>query len=227
MKYIYQHLGMGDHLICNGLIRKIIKSSEQYTIFCKPRNIYNVSFMYKDLKNINILGYDDNDVRYFLNSQLNDKKISSDNIILIGHIDWQYPEKSFEYNFYMQHQIPLEEKWNSFLCSRDLSRENKILKFNNIKKDYILIHEDNRFVIDKNRLPKDIRIISINPTYTSNIFDYCSLIENAKEFHCIESCFCFMNDFMNLNKNCVAHRYARSLSNIEIPQYKNVKEILV
>ena len=95
----------------------------------------------------------------------------------------------------------------------------------NINEPYIFIHEDARFKLDRSKLPSDIRIISPEDTLTPCICDYAKLIENAKEVHCIESSFTFMIDLMGLNK-FVAHRYARRLSNIEIPEYKHVKDIL-
>jgi hypothetical protein len=59
MKYIYHHLGLGDHIICNGLVRSLIKSTENYKMFVKPHNLVTVSFMYKDLKNLSFLVGDD------------------------------------------------------------------------------------------------------------------------------------------------------------------------
>jgi hypothetical protein len=57
MKYIYPHLGLGDHLICNGLIREIIKKepNESYGIISKPHTATSVKFMYRDLENISII----------------------------------------------------------------------------------------------------------------------------------------------------------------------------
>ena len=45
-------MGMGDFLICNGLIRKLIKTQEEYSIFVHKKNYESVDFMFKDLKNI-------------------------------------------------------------------------------------------------------------------------------------------------------------------------------
>ena len=60
MKYIYPHMGMGDFLICNGLIRKLIKTQEEYSIFVHKKNYESVDFMFKDLKNIKyIIGNED------------------------------------------------------------------------------------------------------------------------------------------------------------------------
>ena len=58
------------------------------------------------------------------------------------------------------------------------------------------------------------------------MFDYCYLIENAKEVHTIESSFQFMIDSLELNSENYAHRYPRYLTEGEKPIYKTVKKII-
>ena len=49
--FIHHHLGLGDHIICNGLVREFAKSYN-INLFCKSKNMYNVSVMFADVKNI-------------------------------------------------------------------------------------------------------------------------------------------------------------------------------
>ena len=58
MIHIYHHLGLGDHIICNGLVRKIKESHEKVVVFCKTPNYENVSYMFKDDSNIIIKPFD-------------------------------------------------------------------------------------------------------------------------------------------------------------------------
>ena len=79
MKYIYQHLGLGDHIICNGLLRKLISDDDQYILFVKEHNIDTVSFMYRDIINMKFYSVkDDNEVHFYLLSN----QIPIQNIIL-------------------------------------------------------------------------------------------------------------------------------------------------
>ena len=55
MIYIYQHLGLGDHIICNGLVRNLIKSDNQYSMFVYSHNYESVKFMYRDLNNLSFI----------------------------------------------------------------------------------------------------------------------------------------------------------------------------
>jgi len=52
IKYIYHHLGLGDHYVCNGMVRELIKNETTAVLFCKEHNMPTVEAMYKDCKNL-------------------------------------------------------------------------------------------------------------------------------------------------------------------------------
>lgn len=223
--FIYQHMGLGDHLICNGLVRNLIKSDKQHMMFVKPHNVGSVSFMYRDVLNLSFISCDDAGAINFLNQYA-----SANRLRLIG-FNWVDTNKSFEENFYLQHGISFDEKWNSFRCDRDFQLEQKIYDHYNISEPYVFVHDDDRFQIDLTRLPKDIRIIRPQIGLADTIFAYSALIERANEVHCIESSFAFMVDLTKLNMNFYIHRYSRPLEGYDavdlFGKYKNAKEILV
>lgn len=208
MKYIYNHLGLGDHIICNGLYRELISQNENYSIFVKNHNVVSVSFMIRDLKNINIIPIkDDQEVlNYILNNN-----ISQDSIIKIGFC--QMPiigAKDFDDSFYLQHQISFEKRWTSFKCERDFLSEKKLFdKFDIVEGEYIFLHDDkNRgFEIDESFIVnKNIPIIRPVFSYTENIFDYCYLMEKSRESHFIDSSFRLIFDSLKLrNDNIFFH----------------------
>ena len=56
--YIYQHLGLGDMIANNALVRYLIKLNKKkkfFYIFCKQMHLNNVNFMYRDLRRINLI----------------------------------------------------------------------------------------------------------------------------------------------------------------------------
>ncbi len=201
MKYIYHHLGLGDHLICNGLVREIINETENYYVLCKPHYANAVSFMYRDLKNIKVIeGYDDYIYRNNLTNQT----------IFINLNNYEKYD-SFEKCFYGNFNLDFNKKYTSFYVQRDEDKENMLYEKFNINEDYIFLHDDasRSFNINLEKIPSNIRIIKPTIGLTDNIFDYIKLIKNAKEVHCIDSSFLHLSDILELNKNLYYHVYAR------------------
>lgn len=223
-RFIYQHMGLGDHLICNGLVRNIIIPELDYIMFVKPHNIPSVSYMYQDLKNLKFMECDDAGAINFIK-----QFVSADRLHLIG-FNWIDMSKSFEENFYMQYGISFDEKWKSFRVDQNDQLENSVYDHYGITGDYIFVHDDNRFKINDDRLPKDIQIVRPKLGLVDTIFGYAKLIKMAKQVHCIESSFAFMIDLMKLNTEFYIHRYSRPLEGCDavdlFGKYKNSKEIL-
>jgi hypothetical protein len=203
MKYIYNHLGLGDHIICNGLYREIINTNDFYTLFVKHHNVETVSFMIKDLNNINIKSVnDDSEVISYLTTN----NISRESIILIGFCQIPLPgAKDFDDSFYIQHNLPFEKRWSSFKCDRDLESEKNIFdKFNVKEGEYVFVHDDKSrgYEIDESYLiNKDLPIIRPIIGLTKNSFDYCYLMENSKESHFMDSSFRLIFDSLMLRNN--------------------------
>lgn len=199
MKYIYHHLGLGDHIICNGLVRSLVKETEQYTMFVKRHNLTSVSFMYKDLNNLTFLVGDD----FYAKSYIKDNKIPQSDLIIAGF--FRHPRsKQFDDSFYLQNNLPFTYRWEKFKCDRDLIREKKLFDFFDVKeKNYIFIHDDidRGYEIDERSIVnKDMQIIRPKKNLTDNIFDYCYLMENSVESHFIDSSFKLTFDSYQLMK---------------------------
>ena len=80
MKYIFHHLGLGDHIICNGIVRHYQEIYDDVTVFCKPCYSTNVKYMYRDNQKIIVLpiGEKSDVVDY-----INQNNIESD-LIVVG-----------------------------------------------------------------------------------------------------------------------------------------------
>ena len=198
MKYIYHHLGLGDHIICNGLVRNLINPDMQYTMFVKPHNHISVSFMYRDIPNLEFIKTDDN-------GALNIIKGANNNIIIGFNSKYGISWDEF---FYYQHNVDFNKRWDDFKVDRDFEREEFLFnKLNPENEKYILIHKNGSDSID--RINYDVVSKNIKQIYvenlTGNIFDYLKLSQNAEEVHCIESSFHVLIDSIELNKNLFFH----------------------
>lgn len=205
MKYIYHHLGLGDHIICNGLVRTLIKPNENYTMFVKPHNLTTVKFMYRDLTNLEFISGNDK----FVNEFITQNNINRNDLIIAGF--YRHPNsKEFDDSFYLQNNVSFLNRWTQFKVERDLESEYKLFrKFGVKENEYVFIHDDfkrnylikNEFIINK-----DLPIIKPIEGYTNNVFDYCYLMEKSIESHFIDSSFKLIFDSIQLrNSNIFYH----------------------
>ncbi len=216
-KFIYTHLGLGDAISCNGLVRKIIDPQQKYSLFCKHHNVPTVEFMYSDIPNLTILPVsNDGEAVRICNEKYMDK---GEKTIKIGFEKMNQLLVSFnckfDVAFYKQMNIPFEERWNSFYYNRSrLDKEINLFHRFQLKEEdeYVFIHHDpeRKFRIDAKYFNTGYRIIQPIEGFTDNVFDYVYIIEHAKEVHCIDSSFLLMIDSLkNFEVPCFYHAYAR------------------
>lgn len=201
MKYIYHHLGLGDHIICNGIVRHYKEIYGKVTVFCKPHNYENVKYMYRDDKDITVLPVgEDLDV----NRYIFENKISND-VIKIGFETLSFVNcATFDEGFYLGNHVPFLTRFQKFNIERDLNLEEKIMsELNPNNERYIFTHN-----VDKNKIKSKLKVIE-NPTNYS-IFNLITLIENAEEVHLMESSIkCLVNSYKMDKPKFFYHNYVR------------------
>jgi len=192
MKYIYHHLGLGDHIICNGIVRHFFDIHNELTVFCKPHYESNVKYMYKDNDNINILSVgDDSDV----NKYIVDNRILKDVIFVgFGGLHSQ-GAKTFDEAFFKMVGLSLDDRFNKFKFIRDKEKEKEILNIlNPTGEPYIYIHDDKDrgFSIDRKKINSNLKVIENDKKFY--MFDMLGVIENAEEVHMMQT---GMKDLIN------------------------------
>jgi len=208
--YILTHLGLGDQIISNGLVRYYAKRNDLVTIFSKPNNYKNVSFMFRDLKNLKILNMEYEQIINFVQNDIINK------YLIIGYEkfwnEYKNPnnKKTIDQIFYEQANLDISVKFSEFYVQRDLEKEKETYYKVGLKdnEDYIFIHDtDNRKITKE--IPENFKIIK--PTDLSlTLFDYLTIMENAKECHFINSSFFCLAHCMDINKpKMVLHEYSR------------------
>lgn len=201
MIFIYHHLGLGDHIICNGLIRELYNSYKEISIYCKRENETNVKYMYRDLENCQFISVKkEEDI--CINSET--LKIGFEYILFAQKFGITWDE-----SFYRQCDIRFEKRWSSFYIKRDEERESILFeKLNPKKEPFALIHEcgsDNIPRVKTELISKNLKQIKIKKGDTDNIFDYLLLAEKAEEIHCIDSSFKHLFDSFLLKVNLFYH----------------------
>jgi len=243
--FFLPHLGLGDHVLCNGMQRYLYSKYQKMVMPVKSNNLKSIKRMFEDMTNLYLvplegsLDYnDDNHMQVAIRMAGLYSNMGYD-IVSMGAFlnDTTLLEKTrdgtnqtYDELFYNQAGVPFEEKWNSFYLPRDHDREKKLFSmFNDIKEgEYIFLHDDPHRgrKINRKFFKKNTPIVSPSKKFwDADIFDYGYLVENASEIHCVNSAFADFIDFLDLRKvkkKCI-HAYARP----EFPvRYKNDFEVI-
>jgi hypothetical protein len=215
--YIFHHLGIGDHIICNGMVRYFtqIYQSENIRLFCHDHYKENIKYMYRDEERIIVLPIkNENRIHHFL-SKTTDKSIK------IGFYDLaayehgyktQHSTKTFDEAFYDLAQLNFKIRFDNFFVERNADKEEEALDYlNPNREEYIYVHDasERGFVIDPLKHRSDLKIIRNDFKY--NIFQFRKVLENATEIHTMQT---GMLDFCNsvpLEKPKIfVHKYVRN-----------------
>lgn len=211
--YVYHHLGLGDHVIANGIVRTFAEEYDRVFLFVKPKFLSNIQYLYRGQPNIKLMAMDDAEARSFISWNT-----GSLDIKIIGH--WAQNNRIFQNDgspideiFYDIAGVPFENKWDKFHINRNLEREQEVFDELGLEgQEYIFVHDDEKRKIT--RLPKGIRVV--RPAMNVGIFEYMKVIEYAQEFHAINSCFyCLVDCALDLHpEENYLHAYTQ-------PEYKN------
>lgn len=239
--FFMPHLGLGDHIICNGILRKLREDYDIVHMPVKRHNYQTVKDMVRDDAGIELIAVgDDNEaIRY-----LNIFKNHVDKIVGVGNYGSNFLQnsKSFDESFYKQASLSYDARWNSFVYLRDTEKENKVFLDANLPEKYIFVHDDaNRnYAICDSKLNEEMYIFRPEHKFgektTTTVFHYGKIIENATEIHCIDSSFaCYIEhlDCSNVDK-MVIHRYIKQKNELNtddknhpfFPQYRQKWEII-
>lgn len=200
------HLGLGDHILCNGLIRTLSENFDEVLVICKNQNRRNVEMMFSDDKKIKIKAVnDDKDIspmngfplEKFLELTKGYYLILNGYNNFINHINGKKNIiYDFPFCFYDELNIQRTEFWNKFKLPEFHEANDLYEKVNNMT--YVFIHNSwSRGVLfdtikgeEDLKINKDeILIINPNINHYDTSHKYYTLAESFKNlplFHYIE-----------------------------------------
>lgn len=219
--FVFPHLGMGDHIICNGLCRVLAAKGEPMAWIAKAGYVNAVRTMFSDLKTVQILGtLSDGEIknRWIPNVP---KKLCLGVFSPSG-----FNPKKFDEEFYRQAGLPFSIRWEKFKLP------DRLTDIPRINRDFVLVHEDKsrQFNIDDSKLPKKVEIVKIGDR--PSFWDWMPEILSAKELHCIDSSYLNLIDSLwfagFIKARMVWHYYGRRYDKHggHIPQIRGPWEIL-
>jgi len=192
---LYHHLGLGDHIVCNGLVRTVCEMIPNSRIFLptKKHNYISVSRMYWDEPRIIPCEVNsDMDVQHLSQLKLCDK------IIQVG---FSKVREDWDVSFYDTNGFPFEYRWSKFKIVRDKSRESALRQKLGIEKKekFILVHNKGSNAEYDLKIETEYRKVFVQPV-TNCMLDWCELTESAEEVHCIDSSFVHLAQSLNVKR---------------------------
>jgi len=187
MIYIHHHLGLGDHIVCNGIvlhIRKLFK--EDILLAVKKKNYPSVKALYKDID----IQFDQVDTD---NNCL--KNYSGKKILRIG---FEHCRKDWEKSFYDQVGLDYSYRFSNFNLNRDLEREEDLEKVINLPEVFAFCNTNTSFKDHKLEIDSSLPLVHLREV-TDNIFDWVGVILKAKEIHTVDSSIFQLIKQFNLN----------------------------
>ena len=179
---IHHHLGLGDIIICNGLVNYLSKKFEKIILPVYEKYYEQVCYLYVENPKIEVIK--------ILNESEIYNRFKSKKVLRIG---FEKNIGKFNTSFYKQLNIPYSVSFDFFQIPRDEKKEielmNHLMKIYEVEKNYILVHRSSSYGQVDLKIDNSFPIIYIekDSDIFNNVFLYAKLIESAKEIHCIDS----------------------------------------
>jgi hypothetical protein len=213
MPNVLTHLGLGDHILCCGLVRAVAERSlGQVVTWAKPHNLESVRFLFADMQRI--------EVRPII-----DRLHTSGELLVVGYnnLDRSIP---FDQSFYQSAGVPFEQRWSGFTPVSDMGREWQVYHDLGVCGPYAFVHDDPERGMEIGPRCTELPVVRPIKGLTNNILDYRLLIRNAAEVHVIPSSFGVLADSMDLHQPLFWYKRLRSYPDTEHPTLRNQWTIL-
>lgn len=117
---VYTHLGLGDHIICKGLLNVLSESREVET-YVKRQNVACAKLLFADNPRISIV-----EVENDLGARNTISKVPKADRLIVGHENLRR-DIPFDQSFYEQVGLDAKIKWEKFSLDRDIADELMVL----------------------------------------------------------------------------------------------------
>lgn len=222
----HTHQGLGDHIVCNGLINHFSEKFEQIYLPVKSRDINNITHLYRGASNIEIFKIE-NDTE-----EEDVQEFSKTNKLKILKVGFKKRLPPFNKSFYSQFNLPYSISFEKFDLQRDENKETELFNYlkdyYNIKKEFQLVHNQSSFGKVELRTNKNLPSIYIDKDTDifKNIFYYLKVIELASEIHCLDSSFLHLVERVQTKANLYFHNIKKEgQKGAQVYLTKNWKEI--
>lgn len=196
--FVLWHLGAGDAILCNGLIRALADRQEKIIVPAYPHNVEAVTFMFRDNPRIEVVECQNS-------THAAAMAVACGNFLPLGYYSkHKFDPRYFDKEFYSQANVDFKERWDKFFIPFEL-------KDLPIVPSSAFVHHDvaRNFQISMDHWPRD-RIFVIADK-SKPFFDWIDTIQISEEIHVINSSFLILIDSLPdiEGQKLYFHRYPR------------------
>jgi hypothetical protein len=213
--YIHHHLGLGDHFICNGLVRVVAERVPEVVVAVRRPYLATVEAMFRDLPHVRCDPVADGAEA---TTHGEARRARGFAVLRLGLWfetgllpcmrvtpvlrRWWPGDPDWQDLFYAHAGLDPELQYTRFLVPRDPAREAELVAKMHAQtaRPYAFVHDDPARGYVIRDLPRDRPVYRPRPGLTDNVLDYLLLIEKAQEVHCIDSSFFCLIDHMGLRR---------------------------
>jgi len=216
-------LSLSELIHIGGLVRAIAERATDVMLLAKRAHVGPIRCLYGDLPNVRFHFVDDWDQLYLPSTERGET--------LLERLEQKkfrvVPLPSFrEACPYAMLGLPVGLAQTEFRLHRNLEDERRLLDLVTaaVGSTYVVVHDDPERRIRPSLTPDGLRVVSVrDPAFrTGNPFDWILVIDQAVQFHGIDSCFLMMADALDLRCRKFCHAYANPTSHVRPGAYRDV-----
>lgn len=190
---LHHHLGLGDTIICNGLVNYLSQSYSKIYLPVKTSIFPTINYLYSDNSKVELFEISNEKREKDIFDFADTKKL---NILRVGYENIK--KRPFNTAFYKQLRVPYRYSYKYFHLPNSINREiqlkDHLISYYKVDPtNYSLIHNEYQFPGGEFELTGIDTKNAIYVTKDSDIFKnlllYRTLIKDAKSIHCINSSF--------------------------------------
>lgn len=192
--FVFPHLGLGDFIVSNALLRMLSAKYTRLIVPCKVVNRPTVSAMFSDTNILFVWVDDDRQA-----DQWADRCKGHAGMLQLGCHAGPIAAK-WDQQLYEQAGIPFACRWDNFVLPWNAPPQ-----YRNYPP---FLHEDidRGYCIHRSKTPQD----AVPVARTRIMFESLHWLQNAPEIHCIDSSWmCLADSVETKAKRLVFHKYAR------------------
>jgi hypothetical protein len=199
--FIRLHLGLGDSVVCNGLVREMMKKYEDVTIPAYNNNFAQLKYAFRDLGDkLRIM-------RVTSDKSCDSLAINagSTDVLKLGFTGDNFKPETWDKSFYEQAGLDFGTRWASFYVERNIPKEVRAPT-----PRFIFVHDDKLRHYDINPVHFAKGLTVVRPQMLAHIYSWMWCIENAEEIHAIDGPFLALADSIPTKGKLFCHKSVRN-----------------